>query len=121
MHEIGICEAVLAAVERRAQNRPVAHVVVRAGTLHRIAADAFQQAFTLVAGAGIAEGATTEVIAVPATAHCANCSAESPTDDAIAVCPVCGSTSVEIVGGDELVLESIEYRDVGAPTQGVAG
>ena len=25
-------------------------------------------------------------------------------------CPGCGSVDIELVGGDELVLESIEYR-----------
>jgi hydrogenase nickel incorporation protein HypA/HybF len=118
MHEIGICEAVLDAVSRRANGRAVRRIVVRAGTLHRIAPDAFQQAFILVAGAGIAEGAATELIAVPAVARCSACKAETATDDPIAVCPACGSTSVELTGGEELTLESIEYRVAEPVTEG---
>jgi Zn finger protein HypA/HybF involved in hydrogenase expression len=65
MHELSYCEAVLEAVERRAQGRPVAHVSVRIGEVHRIVQGAFEQSFQLAAQGGPAEGATTEVVTVP--------------------------------------------------------
>jgi Zn finger protein HypA/HybF involved in hydrogenase expression len=65
MHELSYCEAVLEAVERRAQGRPVAHISVRIGEVHRVVQAAFEQSFQLAAHGGPAEGATTEVVTVP--------------------------------------------------------
>jgi hydrogenase nickel incorporation protein HypA/HybF len=113
MHEIGYCEGVLMAVERRAAGRPVARVGVRVGALHRIVPSAFEQSFQLVAAGGIADGAGTEVTVVPATATCDGCGAAFASPDPAPSCPKCGGVNVTVVGGDDLVLEWIQYRDPG--------
>lgn len=64
MHELGMCEGVLAAVERRAQGRPVARVGVQVGTQLGVAPEAFQQNFELVAAGGVAAEATTHLTMV---------------------------------------------------------
>jgi hydrogenase nickel incorporation protein HypA/HybF len=111
VHEIGYCEAVLEAVERRAAGRQVARIGVRAGTLHRLVPEAFEQSFQLVAAGGVAEGATTEVVPVPATGVCSNCGNRFPTADPASTCPSCGGFDVDLEGGDELTLAWIEYAD----------
>ena len=57
MHELGLCEAILDVVERRAGERPVARVKVRVGQLHHVHPDAFEQSFALVAAGSIADSA----------------------------------------------------------------
>jgi hydrogenase nickel incorporation protein HypA/HybF len=113
MHEIGYCEGVVDAVERRAAGRRVARVGVRVGVLHRIVPDAFEQSFQLVAAGGVADGARTDVTVVPCGAHCTACGARFEAADAAPPCPSCGSLDVEVAGGDELVLEWIEYTGEG--------
>lgn len=108
MHELGLCEAILAAVERRAAGRRVARVRIRAGTLLRVVEPALDQAFALVADGTVAEGATVELIVVPLRATCRVCQHVEEADEIIAVCPACGATDVELAGGEELTLESIE-------------
>ena len=81
MHEWGLCEGILDAVERRAAGREVVGVKVRIGEALRVAEPALDQAFTLVSEGTVAEGARIEMIEVD---------------------------------GDELMLESITLRDVGA-------
>lgn len=107
MHEVGLCEDLLAAVERRAAGRSVARVALRVGTLHRVVEPALAQAFEMVSAGGVAEGATIDLVVVPATAVCRACSAQTSSADAITLCARCGSTDVEQASGDELLLESI--------------
>jgi hydrogenase nickel incorporation protein HypA/HybF len=111
MHEIGYCTGVLEAVERRAAGRPVARIGVLVGALHRISPAAFEQSFQLVADGGVAAGARTEVEISPARASCAACPASFQTTEAAPSCPDCHSTDVATEGGDELVLQWVEFRE----------
>jgi hydrogenase nickel incorporation protein HypA/HybF len=117
MHEIGYCAGVLDAVERRAAGRPVARIGVLVGALHRISPAAFEQSFRLVADGGIAAGAGTEVLIAPVRASCTACQASFESTEAAPSCPDCHSTEVATEGGDELMLQWVEY----ARPQGGAG
>ena len=109
MHEMSYSEGVLEAVERRAAGRPVARVGVRIGAVHRVVADAFEQSFQLAAAGGPAEGATTEVVVVPVHGHCMDCRTDFDSTDPSPACPSCGSLDVAAEGGDEVVLEWLQY------------
>jgi hydrogenase nickel incorporation protein HypA/HybF len=113
MHELGMCEAVLDTVERRARGRSVRRVRLRVGTLHRVVPEAFEQAFEMVAMGTVAEGAAVDLVIMPVRAECVSCGVESQSNDLVSVCPTCGSVEVEIVGGNELMLESLEYAAEG--------
>jgi Zn finger protein HypA/HybF involved in hydrogenase expression len=63
-HEIGLCEGVLDAVERRAAGRRVTRVTVRVGIRHAVVESALAQSFDLVAAGSVADGATIELITV---------------------------------------------------------
>lgn len=110
MHELGMCESVLAAVERRAEGRPVDGFTVRVGTLLRIVPEAFAQSFELVAAGSVADGARPELVFVPAACQCQQCGGTFDSDDPMPICPACHSVRVARSGGDDLVLESIRYR-----------
>ena len=118
MHEVGMCEGVVAAVERRAGGRRVARVGVRVGAALQVVPEAFQQAFALVAAGGVAEGAETAVTVVPARVRCRRCRTAFTTDDRVPACPACGDVGVDRDAGDELVLEWIEYAKAGAAVEG---
>ena len=45
MHEYGMCDGIVDAIQRRAAGRRVARVKVRVGVMHRIVEEAFQHAF----------------------------------------------------------------------------
>ena len=49
MHELGLCEAIVGAIEKRAGERPVARVRVRVGRLHHVHPEAFEQSFAVAA------------------------------------------------------------------------
>jgi hydrogenase nickel incorporation protein HypA/HybF len=116
MHEFGLCDGVIEAVQRRAAGRRVLHVRVRAGALLRVVDAAFQQAFQHAATGTEAENATLDLVIDPARALCRDCAAQIESSELIAVCPKCGGVDVELTAGEELMLESIEYEG----TQGTA-
>lgn len=109
MHEYGICEGIVDAIEARAQGRKVARARVRIGTLHRVVEDAFQHAFAQAAVGTSAENAKFEMIVLPVIARCRTCGTEMQSEDSIPVCPKCGGVDLEITGGHELMLELLEY------------
>lgn len=110
MHEVGLCEGIVEAVEHRAAGRPVARVRIRAGALLRVVEPSLEQAFTLLAAGTVAEGAVIELTEVPAQVSCQDCAHEGEASDVLATCPLCGGSGLRFSGGDELVLESITLR-----------
>ena len=109
MHEMSYCEGVLEAVERRAAGRPVARIGVRIGVIHRVVAEAFEQSFQIAAVGGPAEGATTDLVVLPVHGHCLDCRQDFHATDPAPACPGCGSFDVAVEGGDEVVLEWLQY------------
>jgi len=110
VHELGLCSSIVDVVERRAGDRPVASVRVRVGRLHHVHPEAFEQSFAIAAMGTVADGSVAELVLVPITAACGTCTARWEAPDIPVACPGCGGLAIEIVGGDELTLESIEYK-----------
>jgi len=65
VHELGLCEPLLDAVERRAGDRRVQRVRVRVGELHRVEPEAFAFSFALAAEGTVAEGAEVDLVSIP--------------------------------------------------------
>jgi hydrogenase nickel incorporation protein HypA/HybF len=109
MHELGLCSSIVDAIERRAGDRTVKRVKVRVGRLHHVHPEAFDQSFSMAAMGTVAEDAGAELVFMPVRAQCLECGTEWEGDDLPLGCPGCGGVGIELTGGDELVLESIEY------------
>ena len=109
MHEFGLCEGILDAMRRRANGRRVARVRIRVGAMHRVDQEAFKQAFSWAADKTEAQDATVELMITSVRAVCHQCKAETESEDVVIACRSCGAVSFDIVQGNEIVLESIEY------------
>jgi hydrogenase nickel incorporation protein HypA/HybF len=110
VHELGLATAVVNAVQVRAQGRPVAKVRLHVGLLHHVHPGSFEQSFEIAAMGTEVEGALAEVVYEDVKVFCESCGACSEADGLALVCPNCGSSSLRLLAGDELVLESVEYR-----------
>jgi hydrogenase nickel incorporation protein HypA/HybF len=66
--------------------------------------------FGFISKGTIAEGAKLEFRRVPMTARCQDCRNVFSPDEFDWTCPKCQGSSLEIIGGDELRIESIEVE-----------
>lgn len=115
MHEFGVAAGVLETVEARAAGRPVRGVRLHVGALARLDRTVFDHAWSLITDGGVAERAVVEVVEVPVEVRCRDCSDTATADELITACPTCGAHDLELLHGDDLVLESITltYQEVG--------
>jgi len=112
VHELGIMQSTLGLVEehaRRANATRVHRIVLRIGALAGVDPDALRFAFEVVVPGTIAAGATLQIDAVPALAHCAACQQDfAPETGFIFQCPRCGTLSGQVSQGRELELFRLE-------------
>jgi hydrogenase nickel incorporation protein HypA/HybF len=108
VHEMGLCDAIVAATLERAAGRPVRRVRVRVGG-HPVDPDVISQGFRLAAAGTVAAGADVELVVEPLLVRCLDCGGQAPARDAmlLVACPRCGGVDVEVRGGDRVVIESI--------------
>ncbi|MFF0245616.1 hydrogenase maturation nickel metallochaperone HypA/HybF [Streptosporangium sandarakinum] len=111
MHEFGIAEAILSAVEKRARGRRVERARVQAGAMLRVTEPMINQAFAMIAGGSAAEGAHVDLVVVPVQLICRSCGQTAASLDPYATCPECGGVDLDMEGGDDLVLESIQMAE----------
>jgi hydrogenase nickel incorporation protein HypA/HybF len=110
MHELGLCSSIVDAIERRAGERRVVKVRVHVGRLHHVHPEAFDQSFAVAAMGTVAQDASAELVLLPIRARCRSCGWELAVEHMPMSCTECGALDLEVIGGDELVLESIEYQ-----------
>ena len=111
MHELALADAVVTIARDHAHGRRVSAVDVRIGRLRQVVPDALEFAFELVAAGTEVEGADLRVEHVPARVRCARCTVESEAPEFPLACAECRSVDVEVVAGDELLVESLELEE----------
>ena len=111
MHELSIAEAVVAIASEHAAGRRVTTVAVKIGHLRQVVPSALEFAFELVAEGTPIEGAELAIEHVPASARGRRCGSEGRLGGFPAACPRCGGVDVEVVGGQELFVESLELEE----------
>ena len=110
MHELSLASAVIDTVERHAAGRRVTAVHLRVGHLRQVVPSALELAFELVAQGTPAEGAEVELVLVPAAVRCRGCGAESEQDAFPLRCAACGGLAVDVVRGEELLVDSLDVE-----------
>ena len=111
MHEVGIAQQVLQIVESRAREHGdgrVRSLRLCIGELSGVEPQSLQFALDVCSQGTRAEGMSVEIRRVPALLRCRRCSHEHKFDEVEATCPACGSNEMELVGGDDLHVESFE-------------
>ena len=123
MHELAVCQALIAEVAAAAAGRGMARVTgieVGIGPLSGVEADLLEDAFPFAAAGTLADGAELRTRRIGVRVHCDRCAVESPASANRLVCGQCGNWRTTLVNGDELVLERIEMTKQAANGRGVA-
>jgi hydrogenase nickel incorporation protein HypA/HybF len=121
MHELSIAGAILAIAEETANGRRVLQVDVKVGRLRQVVPSALAFAWELVAQGTVAEGAELALVDVEAAGLCASCGAETVLSEFPFVCGACGSASVEVTRGEELLVEALELGEEEIDTETLVG
>lgn len=118
MHELSICQALLAQVTAIAKGRgaeAVERIVVEVGPLSGVDAGLLARAFEVARIASCAAEAILSVETPPVTVCCLSCGARSQTPANRLLCAACGGLRTRIVAGDELNLRRVELRLPASP------
>jgi hydrogenase nickel incorporation protein HypA/HybF len=115
MHELpatqGILEVALEAAQQNGARRITA-IDLAIGELAGLVDDSVQFYFDILSKDTIAEGAVLRFRREPAMATCADCGHQFAASVPLtAACPVCGEFRLQVSGGREFFVESIEVED----------
>jgi len=111
MHELSIADALVGIASRHAAGRRVTVVEVKVGHLRQVVPSALEFAFELVAEGTLVEGARLELEQVAAQGRCRDCAGVSTMDGFPLACGGCGSLDVEVIAGEELLVDALELED----------
>ncbi len=120
MHELAVCQNMLARVDSIAREhgaRQVRSIHLQIGPLSGIEVDLLQQSFSIARGGTLAEDAELLIEKLPVRIRCHACGEDSETSINRLVCPRCGDASTRLLSGDEMLLHSIELAENAAPVQ----
>ncbi len=107
MHELSITQSLVDAVLDCTGDRTVTGVNLRIGRLSGVLPDALRFCFQLLAEGTPLAGANLRIDEPAGRATCHTCRQSFILPDTIPLC-TCGSADVEITGGRELMLASVE-------------
>jgi len=122
MHELAICQALIAQVESVAQSENASRVVrihLEIGPLSGVEPQLLQHAYPLAAAGTVAADAELIVDTSPVRVSCPSCESQTGALPNRLICGVCGDWQVEVTSGDELLLKRLELEKT-APSLAVA-
>jgi hydrogenase nickel incorporation protein HypA/HybF len=118
MHELSIAEAVVEIARRYADGRHVRAIDLRIGALRQVVPDALAFAFELLAAGTELDGVELRMTEVAARGRCRDCGHETTMDAFPLQCGACGSLNLDILEGEELLVDALEIEELAALTNG---
>ncbi|MBI1200941.1 MAG: hydrogenase nickel incorporation protein HypA [Rhodopseudomonas sp.] len=112
MHELSICQALIAQVEAVATDRrsAVRRVCLGIGPLAGVEPQLLKDAYPLVCAGTVAEGSQLDIKETAIRVRCRNCGAETAATANRLVCGVCGDWRTDLIAGDEMLLLRVELE-----------
>lgn len=111
MHELSVCQGMLSqvtAVAREHGARSVTRIVLRIGPLSGVEPRLLRDAFPIARAGTVAAEAELEIEELAVRVRCTVCGAETDVLPNRLLCGECGDWKTQVIGGDELLLASVE-------------
>jgi hydrogenase nickel incorporation protein HypA/HybF len=113
VHELSICQNLLAQVAEIAASRGASSVVritVELGPLCGVEPASLASAFQIARAGSCAAGAELQLEIIDASVRCVLCGAETQVPPNRLVCGACGGYQTQLISGDEMRLRSVELH-----------
>jgi len=113
MHELTITQNMLDIVLEqagKAEAKKVGRINLTIGEMSGFVVESVRFYFDFLAKGTLAEEATLSFNRVPGRARCQDCGRDFELKELDWTCPNCGNNNIEITGGRELFVESIEVE-----------
>ena len=111
MHEVSICEGILAVISDQARQHSftaVRRITLEIGAFAGVEQSALRFGFDAVMRGTVAEGADLQIINLPGSARCYDCQQTVVIPERLADCPQCGGARLLQEGGDEMRIKNME-------------
>ena len=120
MHEFSICESLVEGLvaEMKKINPPPQRLLrtrVVVGGLRQVVPEYLQEAYEILTRDTPAAGSVLEIRSAPIVGKCRDCGWQGDVENVLFECGACGSYKIELVGGTELYIESIDDTQVSQP------
>ncbi len=116
MHELSLCNAIATTVTEHAAGRPIRSVRLRIGAFRQVVPDTLRFCWSARIADTVLADSSLDIVEVPAVVECRACGTATTLVDPLLICDACGARDVELISGEEFLIESI---DVGDPAQEV--
>ncbi len=113
MHEMSLMGGVFEVIEQTLAQHDIKRVLqvkLKVGELTNAEPDALNMAFEAYSKDTRCEGAELIVERVPVRGRCRTCHGEFALATMIFLCPMCQSSAIDVIQGEELLLESLEVE-----------
>lgn len=116
MHEFSLCQSIVETViaeleDHKHQKHRLLKTHIVVGNLRQIVPEYLQFAYETLTKNTLAQDSKLEIKNMPITGICKKCGLESELDIHNYNCKKCGSSELELTGGKELYLESLEVDE----------
>ena len=112
MHELAVCQALIAQVEAiaRREDAFVRMVRVGIGPLSGVESKLLADAYPLACAGTVAEGSQLAIEDIALRVRCRDCGAETDAAPNRLLCGDCGAWRTEVIAGDEALLLRVELE-----------
>jgi hydrogenase nickel incorporation protein HypA/HybF len=113
MHEATIAQSIIEVVAEHIKKggyRRATRIGVKVGHLSSVVPESLEFAFQALSRGTVVERATLEIEEIDGLGRCRDCGAEFAVDSHLTVCAPCGSGNVEVTGGDDLTVDTIDVE-----------
>ena len=113
MHEMAIAQGIVEIALQTARDHEAERILgikVQIGRMTGVVPDSLRFCFDALTAGTLAEGAVLTIETPGFTIRCWDCGGRFAAEQFVAVCPECGSMSIEILSGRELRVEHVEVE-----------
>lgn len=115
MHELSLCGAIIDTATAHAAERRVTRIDVRIGHLRQVVPETLRFCWSMRTEGTAFDGCELAVTHVPAEVVCRGCGASTTLEHPVLRCGDCGGVDVDLVAGEEFLIESIDLAPADAP------